>query len=123
MRHLLLIAAIPALLTACSTPQDRCIRAAQSDLRDVDAQIMDVETTLAQGYRVIPAQEGLTRISLCAWPREPVLFCTQSIQRPQSESRETIDRQAEQTRLQDLRQRRAELVIASTDRVSACRLP
>ncbi|MGP9791550.1 hypothetical protein [Roseinatronobacter sp. NSM] len=123
MRHLVMIAAIPALLVACATPQDRCIRAAQADLRDLDAQIADVESALAQGYRVIPAQEGLTRISLCAWPREPVLFCTQSVQRPRSEAREAIDRQAEQTRLQDLRQRRAELVVQTTHRVSACQVP
>jgi len=123
MRNLILILAVPAIIAACSTPQDRCVRAAQADLRAVDEQIADVETALEKGFRILPAQEGKTRISLCAWPREPVLFCTQSIQRPRSESREAIDRHAEQARLAQLRQTRAELVIQTADRVSACRLP
>lgn len=123
MRNLMLIAAIPALIAACGTPQDRCTRAAQADLRAVDDQIADVETALEQGYRILPAQDGLTRVSLCAWPREPVLFCTESIQRPRSETREAIDRQAEQARLQQLRQTRAELVVRTADRVAACRVP
>ncbi|MDD7972552.1 hypothetical protein [Roseinatronobacter alkalisoli] len=123
MRKLILIAAIPALLAACGTPQDRCTRVAQADLRALDAQIADVETALAKGYRILPAQEGRTRLSLCAWPREPVLFCTESIQRPRSETREVIDRQAEQARLQRLRQSRAELVVRTTDRIAACRVP
>lgn len=123
MRNLILFAAIPALIAACGTPQDRCVRAAQADLRAIDEQIADVETALEQGFRVLPAQEGVTRLRLCAWPREPVLFCTESIQRPRSESREVIDRQAEQARLQQLRRTRAELVVQTADRVAACRLP
>lgn len=99
------------------------MRAAQADLRAIDEQIADVETALEQGFRVLPAQEGVTRLRLCAWPREPVLFCTESIQRPRSESREAIDRQAEQARLQQLRRTRAELVVQTADRVAACRLP
>ncbi|MGY6705502.1 hypothetical protein [Roseinatronobacter sp.] len=123
MRNLILFAVLPAMIAACGTPQDRCVRAAQADLRAIDDQIANVETALEQGFRVLPAQEGVTRLRLCAWPREPVLFCTESIQRPRSESREAIDRQAEQTRLAQLRQTRAELVVQTADRVAACRLP
>lgn len=123
MRNLTLMLAIPAVIAACGTPQDRCVRAAQADLRAINEQIADVETALEKGFRILPAQDGKTRLSLCAWPREPVLFCTESIQRPRSESREAIDPNAEQARLQHLRQTREELVIQTENRVSACRLP
>ncbi|MFN7004208.1 MAG: hypothetical protein ACK4NW_12365, partial [Roseinatronobacter sp.] len=64
------------LLAACASPQQSCIRAAQADLRAIDAQVAESEAALRRGYRVTQAREGSTTLNICAWPREPVLFCT-----------------------------------------------
>lgn len=121
LRSIAAIAALGLLLAACASPQQRCERAASAELRALDATIAETEEALARGYRIQPAQEGITRLRLCAWPREPVLFCTEQVQTPQAQRRAAIDRAQETARLQELRSQRAALVIQTADRIAACR--
>ena len=121
LRSIAAIAALGLLLAACASPQQGCERAASAELRALDAQIAETEEALARGYRIRPAQEGITRLRLCAWPREPVLFCTERVQSPQSQRREAIDRAQETARLQELRDQRAAIVARTADRIAACR--
>lgn len=101
MRTIGAVAALGLLLTACASPQERCERAATAELRALDAQIAETEDALARGYRTLPAQDGVTRLRLCAWPREPVLFCTERVQTPRAQRREAIDHTQETARLQE----------------------
>ena len=118
MAPALALAAV-ALLAACATPRERCILAAEANLRAIDAQIADHETALARGYRVIPATEPRTILRICAWPREPVLFCTEHTP-GQRETRVSVDAEVEEARLAQLRKERARMVVQTADRIAAC---
>lgn len=114
------LVAVAVLVSACASPQDRCVQAAGAELRSLDTEIAQTEQALARGYRVLPAQDGVTKLRLCAWPREPVLFCTERVQTPRAQSRQMIDPAKENVRLQQLRAQRAALVIQTADRIAAC---
>lgn len=117
MRLLLVLPA--ALLVACATPQDRCVRQAQAGLSALDAQISESEQALARGYRITPATERRTTLHICAWPKEPVLFCTRHT--PEApETRVAVDRTSEQAELDRLRAERAELAAATATRIAQC---
>jgi hypothetical protein len=107
------------VLAGCASPRETCLRAAQAELRALDAQIAESEAALARGYRITPATEPRTTLNICAWPREPVLFCTQHSP-GQSASRVNVLPAAEEARLAELRRERARLVVVMADRVAAC---
>jgi hypothetical protein len=118
MRLMLILSA--ALLAACAAPQDRCVRQAQTELTALDAKIADSAQALARGYRITPATERRTTLHLCAWPREPVLFCTRHT--PEApETRVAVDRASEQAQLDRLRAERAEVAAATATRIAQCR--
>ncbi len=118
MRLILGLAAL-ALLAACATPRQTCLRAAQAELQALDAQIAEVEAALARGYRITPEREPRTTLHICAWPREPVLFCTQHTPRERA-TRVSVVPAAEEARLAELRHDRARVVAATADRAAAC---
>ena len=113
--------ALPFLLVlaACASPQQSCIRAAQTELRAIDAQIAESETALRRGYRVTQATEARTTLNICAWPREPVLFCTTHTPGQRATRTEALPA-AEEARLAELRRERARLVAVTADRIAAC---
>lgn len=78
-------------LAACSVPVDACQRKAQSDLLALDRQIDNLTHDIMRGHSVSPAQLPETRLRLCAWPKEPVLFCTETIQKAEAEKYVLID--------------------------------
>ncbi|MGY6549459.1 MAG: hypothetical protein ACXIU7_10715 [Roseinatronobacter sp.] len=117
MRYALIL--ICAALAACSTPRDACLRTANAELRAIDAQISESEAALARGFRTSPVQEPRTTVSLCAWPREPVLFCT-SHSPGQRATRQRVHPPAEEARLAELRRERARLAVIAADRIAAC---
>ncbi|TVR46776.1 MAG: hypothetical protein EA386_09170 [Rhodobacteraceae bacterium] len=108
------------LLAACASPEQRCVRTAQADLVELDRQIAESERTLARGYRDRPEVAGRTTLHICAWPREPVLFCTQHTPR-QPATREAVNVPAEQARLASLRAQRDGIAAAAARAMSACR--
>ncbi len=107
------------LLVACATPQQACIRAAGAELAELDRQIAESERAIARGYRERPATEPRTTLHICAWPREPVLFCTQHTP-GQRASRERVNIPAEQARLASLRSQRGALAARTADAIAAC---
>jgi len=119
MRAILILLMSVTTLAACAAPQDRCVRKAQADLHALDAQISDAEQALVRGYRVSPASEARTTLHICAWPKEPVLFCTRH--RPATkEARVAVDRNVEQKNLDSLRHSRAAVAAQSSVRVAQC---
>lgn len=118
MRLILILSA--GLLAACATPQDRCVRQAQAGLTALDAKIAESEQALTRGYRITPASERRTTLHICAWPKEPVLFCTRHT--PEApETRVAVDRTSEQAELDRLRAERAEVAAATATRIAQCR--
>lgn len=115
----LLLLPLVGLLAACASPQQNCIRQAQAELRALDQQIAESEAALARGYRVTQASDGRTTLNICAWPREPVLFCTTHTPR-QRATRLAVHPGAEDARLVELRRERARLVAVTADRIAAC---
>ena len=115
--------ALPLLLliAACASPRQSCITAAEAELRAVDAQIAESEEALRRGYRVTQAREGRTTLNICAWPREPVLFCTTHTPGQRATRTEVLPA-AEHARLAELRRERARLVAVTADRIAACPL-
>lgn len=103
-----LIAGLTALATlaSCAATPPGCDGRA---LRALDADIAATERALATGRRFEPEQDGRTRLRLCAWPREAVLFCTERVQDARNARTVPIDPAAEEIRLADLRARRAAL--------------
>ncbi len=108
------------LLAACATPQQACTRAAQADLVALDRDIAETEHAIARGYRMTEAVAPRTTLHLCAWPREPVLFCTRHTP-GSSAQRLAVDPKAEQARLDSLRARRGALEMRTAQAVAACR--
>ncbi|TVP73434.1 MAG: hypothetical protein EA339_03145 [Rhodobacteraceae bacterium] len=104
-------------LSGCA--HQTCLRAAEAELRALDAQIAESEQALARGFRVTLATEPRTVLNICAWPREPVLFCTTHTP-GQRATRINVLPVAEEARLAELRRERARLVVVTADRVAAC---
>jgi hypothetical protein len=115
-----LIYALSALaLVACASPQDRCLRQAQAQLVELDAQIAESEHAIARGYRIMPATEARTTLHICAWPKEPVLFCTRHTP-AMRETRVAVDTGSEQANLDRLRAERRAIAEATAQRVASC---
>ena len=119
MRAILTVLVSATTLAACASPQDRCMRQAQAELYALDAQILDAEQALARGYRVTAASEARTTLHICAWPKEPVLFCTRHTPAT-SAARVAVDRDVEQENLDRLRRSRAAVAAQSIARVAQC---
>lgn len=114
-----------ALLAACGTPQEQCIRRATGELRTVERLIAESEATLARGYGFETEERvrwnwvvcdrftdgtGQYHARMC-W--EPV---RDTVRRPVA-----IDPAAEQRKLEGLRAKRAALQRAAEPQIAACR--
>lgn len=120
MRLIRLVGGVAILVLAgCASPRQHCIQAAEADLRAIDLEIAEVELALQRGYRQMPETAPRTTLHICAWPREPVLFCTRHTP-GQSATRVSVDVSAETARLAQLQQQRMEEATLSARRVAAC---
>ncbi len=123
------LALLPVLvLSACGTPQERCIRQNTSEYRTVSALLAEVEGNLARGYaweeRQVPSTE---------WDDCPYVFRDKHGNRSMGYRpclRNTIDTEryrvpvdpAAETRKRDLLvQRKAKLSQSANSAISACR--
>ena len=68
MRPALLMIPLIAL-TACGTPQERCIRQSTSELRRVDALLGEVQANLARGYAWQSYETTSSRWEVCGTRR------------------------------------------------------
>lgn len=113
-------------VSACGTPQERCIRNVSAELRRLDALIGETEANLARGYgyetREIVRHEWQICTDLVGDPPKPVQrMCLEpvwdTIRRPVA-----IDPESEHRKLEGLRDRRARLAPAVADAMEECRL-
>ena len=113
---------LTALVSACASPRERCIRAATQGLRTVDALIAETEATLARGYAYRTEPAGIAfGLNYCAYSGGNIGFgfCsangTATRQRPVA-----VDIGEERRKLAELKQRRGELAAQSAPAVAAC---
>jgi len=64
MRPAIALLALIAL-TACGTPQERCIRQSTAELRRIDTLLGEVQANLARGYAWQSYETTLTRWEVC----------------------------------------------------------
>jgi hypothetical protein len=126
MRRSLLL--LPLILTACGTPQERCINQQTRDLRVVDGLIDDTRRNLDRGYGI----EEYT-VTAVEWqpcdiqppPDEngnlrPVEMCLEDI--PVTRTRPVaIDLGAERAKLDSMLAKRDQLQAEAAPRVAQCR--
>ena len=107
-----ILTTVLVLLTACGTPQQRCIGAVTRDIRVVDMLIAETEANLARGYAFEDTVEFRKEFVDCGVapsdenPDPPVQKCLRDVP---YESRQpvAIDLNAEAAKLASLRQKRA----------------
>lgn len=122
MRHdarLLVALAACLALAACASPRDRCISTAQAELRTVEALIAETEANIARGYALVMEPGVRSTLEFCYSPDNPFVFCTHDIPTV-TERPVAIDRAEERRKLASLRERRMELIPATTAAIAQC---
>lgn len=111
-----------ALVAACGTPQEQCIRTATREVRTLDRLIAETEANLARGYTYEEHQIVRHEWMRCDdWVRgTPARMCFEpvwhTVKRPVA-----IDPQAEQRKLDGLKARRKALGLQAEAAITACR--
>jgi len=123
--RLLLAFALPLLLAACATPQQRCEIQATRDLRVVNQLIGETQATLQRGYALREEQRTRVGTSICYGGGDDFGygFCwgnnTYTRTRPVA-----VNLDEERAKLQTLLQKREELEVQARAQIEACeRLP
>jgi len=126
MTRIFALLAVPLLLVACASPQQRCLMDATRELRTVDNLIAETEANLARGYAIDRELDQRSRLTFCTgsyghWGYGAGMsFCTTDdiVYRDRPVA---IDPAAEQRKLSLLRDRRARLAPVAQRAVTACR--
>lgn len=119
MRMVLVLPLTALMLAGCTSPRERCLRAATADLRVIDALIAETQGNIARGFAIDRGVETRTVVELCVWPTSQTLFCTR--QEPVAWERpRAIDMGAERRKLADLEARRTDTVRAAAVAQGAC---
>lgn len=121
-RSAALFPALLALLAACGTPQEQCIRSATREIRTLDRLIAEQQATLARGYAYETREVMYYEWQLCDdWiAGTPRRMCYepewQTVKEPVA-----IDPAAEQRKLDGLLARRKALAIEAAPALAACK--
>jgi hypothetical protein len=114
------------ILTACGTPQERCIGAATRDMRVVDRLIAEVETNIRRGYTLEEVTVYTTQWVDCTprvkpgTPAPKPQMCLDDV--PQTVTKpKAIDLDAESAKLKSLKTKRAAQAKASAPEIKTCK--
>lgn len=118
---------LPALLilTACGTPQENCIHAANRDARVVDQLIAETEANLARGYAVETVVKlkqdwvDCTRLPTEEKPNPKPKMCLEDVPFEVTQP-VALDLNAERAKLTSLRQQQARQYAQSQTLVAQC---
>ncbi len=108
---------VALLLGACADPQTQCVSRANADLRAIDREIADIQTALAQGYRVTGGRTSVG-FAFCT-SDDPIHVCL-GTETPVAERRQAIDPAAERARLRALQARRPQAAATAARAEAAC---
>lgn len=108
-------------LAACSTPRDRCIANATSDLRTLDGLIGLTRGNINRGFAIVTHESLTTESRLCGVVDGEEVYCDVAV--PTSRDVPTaINLDAEQAKLASLVQKRKELSARSNAVITECRI-
>lgn len=111
-------------LTACSTPQDRCIGSANRDLRVINGLITETRGNIARGFAIREVQEVITVRKTCKGETsQGVEFTFDCPQQETITNREpvAIDLNAEKAKLASLEERQLQLQSNQASVIAQCR--
>lgn len=123
--RLALVLAVPALVAACGTPQEQCIRQNTRELRQVERLIVETQGNLARGY-------GFEERTVTDWDWEPCFpaprpvkgqapaMCWEPTERVERKA-VAIDPASEKRKLDALVQRQTALTKAASSAIASCR--
>ena len=120
MKHLAALA-LPLLLAACATPQQRCELQATQDLRVVNGLIAETQTTIQRGYALREEQRTRAGATICYGGGDDFGygFCwgndTYTQVRPVA-----VNLDEERAKLQTLLRKREELEVQARAQLDAC---
>lgn len=124
MKRLLLPSLL--ILTACGTPQERCIGAATRDMRVVDRLIEETEANISRGYALEDVTVYTTQWVDCTphvkpgAPAPKPQMCLDDV--PQTVTKpKAIDLNTESAKLESLKAKRAAQAKASAPEIKACK--
>ena len=119
--------ALPALVAACGTPQERCIRRGTEDLRTLNSLIAESQATLSRGYALVDVEATRMSWEQCGWYRprkegaapEPRM-CWRAV--PDTVTRPvSVNLDAERAKLQSMKVKQRQLQAAASPVIAACR--
>lgn len=117
-----------ALLAACGTPQEQCIRQGTRDLTVLDRLIAESRATLERGYALAEVETSSLQWRPCGYPRPaapgkpapPPPMCMVEV--PQWTTRPvSVDLKAEQAKLASMEVKRKELARAAEPHIRSCK--
>lgn len=118
MRRYFLLALL--VLTACATPQERCISNATQEIRIMDKLISTTQANVARGYALETENYFETESQVCGNIDGDDVYCDV----PVANSRQVpkaIDLDVEKTKLISLKKRRAEMARLADATIAQCR--
>lgn len=117
-----------ALLAACGTPQEQCIRQGTRDLTVLDRLIAESKATLQRGYALREVETSSLQWRPCGHPRPrgpgkppaPPPMCMVEV--PQWTTKPvSVDLRAEKAKLASMEAKRQELAKAAEPHIRSCR--
>ena len=119
--------ALPALLAACGTPQERCIRRGTEDLRVLNRLIADSQATLSRGYALVDFETSRMSWEHCGWypPRKEgeapqARMCWREV--PDTVTRPvSVNLDAERAKLKSMQAKQRDLQASAAPLIAACR--
>ncbi len=131
MRAVLLLAALA--LAACASPRQACLRAATTDLRNVETLIAETQANLARGYAIAREPYVTTGVDFCYDPvvgigldgggvHGGLRYCN-TVETRYRTRPVAIDLAAERRKLAELQATRARLAREAERRLAACPPP
>lgn len=106
-------------LTACASPQERCVAEATEDLRVVNALIAETQANLDRGYAIETVSEPRLGFVFCTGRNTNVVLCTQS-ERSLRDRPVAIDLAAEQQKLDGLTTKKSDLETRTRRAIAQC---
>ncbi|KPP84114.1 MAG: hypothetical protein HLUCCA08_01240 [Rhodobacteraceae bacterium HLUCCA08] len=123
MRKPFLVLPLLALLAACGTPRERCVGAANSELRTLDRLIAVTRGNLERGYALQEVQDVRVIRTTCTGTNEDDTTFTFPCDETQTYTRDVpvaIDLNAERAKLQSLQDRRVREADLAATRIEQC---
>jgi hypothetical protein len=125
MRALILLPLLA--LTACGTPQERCINGQTRDLRVLNRLIAETEGNLGRGYAYEQVTITTTEWRMCQepppapdQPAPPAHLCLEDVNQTVTQPK-AIDLAAEAAKLKSMKAKRAQLSKAAAPAIAQCK--